>query len=397
MDGAVTSGLPTVDLDTERRIAAAVAEAGVDDFGDPDFAAKLDAYLGAVRQEAEIDPVEGLGLQMLIHGVLVNRLRYHADLRAHPEIADEQVDDPIVITGLFRSGTTKLQRMMSADPGVQALTFWRILNPAPLPGAPTGAADPRIAIARRFTDMLASSNPDYMAAHAWLADEPDEDSLLLWLTFEHLAAASVGFIPSFWKLAQERPQGPNYDYLAGLLRYLQWQDGGRRGRPWVLKSPTHIGNVRPVVEAFPRATLVICHRDPTVVVASFARLFQIFWGLFGNKADLSKVGPPMLDLWAGQMCQGLQQRAELGDDPRILDVRYDDIVADSLGVIRRVYERHGQPITPEAEKAVLSWEAANPQHKFGRHEYTLEACGLTADQVSRAFAPYLQWYAQLPA
>lgn len=396
MTEATPQNVPAADFDTGHRLAAAVAEAGCDDFGDPTFVDNVDAYLTAIREEADVSPMGGLGLQMLVHQLLVNRLRYHADLTAHPEIAAEYVDDPIVVTGLFRTGTTKLQRMLSADPGVQALIFWRIFNPAPLPG-PSEGPDPRIALAQGYVGALAGAAPEFMAAHAWVADEPDEDSLLLWLTFDHLAGASVGYIPSFVDRVRSRPQRPNYDYLAGLLRYLQWQDGGRRDRPWVLKSPTHIGNVGPLLGAFPEATVVFCHRDPAVVVPSFARLFEIFWGLFGNSVELAKVGPPMLELWAGEMRRGLEQRAELGNDPRIVDVRYDDIVADPVAVIRRIYERRGRTVGPEAEKAFLRWEAGNPQHKFGRHSYALDACGLTVDQVETAFAPYLEWYARLPA
>jgi hypothetical protein len=395
MDQVSQQDLPIADFDTGSRVSAAVAEAGADDFGDPEFTENLDAYLTAIRLEADLSPTGGLGLQMLVHQLLVNRLRYHADLRAHPEIVAERVDDPIVVTGLFRTGTTKLQRMLSADPGVQQLTFWRIFNPAPVPGAGDGV-DPRIAIARGYVDALAAGAPEFMAAHAWVADEPDEDSLLLWLTFDHLAGASVGWIPSFVQRVRARQQLPSYEYLAGLLRYLQWQDGGRRDRSWVLKSPTHIGNIEPLLSAFPRATLVFCHRDPTVVVPSFVRLFEIFWGLFGNSVELTEAGPALLELWAGEMCRGLEQRAALADDPRIVDVRYEDIVADSSAVIRRIYAAHGRTVTPEAEKAFVDWEAANPQHKFGRHEYSLEACGLDAAQVEAAFAPYLAWYARLP-
>jgi hypothetical protein len=132
-----------------------------------------------------------------------------------------------------------------------------------------------------------------------------------------------------------------------------------------------------------------------VVVPSFVRLFEIFWGLFGNNVELTKVGPPMLELWAGEMCKGLEQRAALGADPRILDVRYDDIVADPVAVIRRIYDRHGRELTPAAEQAFQAWAADNPQHRYGRHAYSLEACGLTVDQVRSAFAPYLAQMAEM--
>lgn len=386
---------PVADFDADNRIAAAVAEAGSDDFGDPEFTDNVRAYLDAISTEADISPMAGLGLQRLVHGLLVNRLRYHADLATHPEIAAEDVSDPIVVAGLFRTGTTKLQRMLSTDPGVQELTFWRLLNVAPFPGAAPTESDPRIAIARDYVDALASQSPEFMAAHPWIADEPDEDSLLLWLTFNHLAGGSVGYIPTFVKRVQARDQRPNYDYLAGILRYMQWQDGGRRDRPWVLKSPTHVGSIEPILGAFPRATIAFCHRDPTVVVPSFVRLFEIFWGLFGNSVDPRKVGPMMLELWSAEMLKGLEQRDRLGDDPRIVDIYYDDIVANPIDVIGRIYDQHGRTLTREAEKAFFGWEQDNPQHKFGKHSYSLESCGLTEDQVRAAFVPYIERFPRL--
>jgi hypothetical protein len=186
-----------------------------------------------------------------------------------------------------------------------------------------------------------------------------------------------------------RPATPSYRYLADLLRYLQWQDGGRRDRPWVLKSPTHIGNLTAIFEAFPRVTLVHCHRDPVVVVPSFARLFELFWGLFGNQVDPKRIGAVLLELWAAEMARNLEQRAELGPDARIVDVRFEDIVADPIRVIRGITDGHGHRLSADAEARMLAWERANPADLHGKHEYSLQACGLTAEQITMAFAPYI--------
>lgn len=376
-------------LDADRLLAEVAAQCGLDDFGDPEIADKLRAYLSAISTEADLSQQGAMGLEALVRQLLTNRLRFHADLARHPEILDEDVSDPIVILGLFRTGTTKLQRMLSVDPTVQPLTFWRIFNPAPFPDAVPGEPDPRIAVARGYVDNVTAMSPDFMAGHPWIADDVDEDSLLLWLTFDHLANASVGHVPSFVSRVRARPATPSYRYLADVLRYLQWQDGGRRGRPWVLKSPTHIGNLTAIFEAFPRATLVHCHRDPVVVVPSFARLFELFWGLFGNQVDPKRIGAVLLELWSAEMARNLEQRAELGPAARIVDVRFEDIVADPIGVIREITEGHGHRLSDDAEQRMLAWERANPADLYGKHEYSLQACGLTAEQITEAFGPYI--------
>lgn len=386
---------PEPNLDADALMAAATAETGLDDFGPPGVRDDLAVYLRAVLEEANLSPMGLMGLQGFVQRVLVNRLRFHGDLKRHPEILDEDGTDPIIITGLFRTGTTKLQRMMSADPGVQGLTFWRILNPAPFPDAGPGEPDPRIAMAEEYVSLLEQYHPEFIAGHPWQTHEPDEDSLLLWMTFAHLSNAGVGNVPSYVDRVRTRPQRPNYDYLRMLTQYLQWQDGGKRGRPWVLKSPTHIGNLEAIFEAFPNATLVHCHRDPVVVTASFARLFELFWGLFGSQVPLDEIGPILLRLWSSEMDGNLDQRDRLGQSASIVDVRYDDIVDDPVAVLGGIYDRHGRSLTAEGTEAMQRWAADNPQHRFGKHQYTLEACGLTEEEIRSAFARYLDRFGPL--
>jgi len=385
----------TASLDADALMAAASAETGLNDFGPDGVREDLAGYLRSILDDAKPTPTGLLGLQGFVHRLLVNRLRFQNDLKRHPEILDGDAADPIVITGLFRTGTTKLQRMMSADPGVQALSFWRMLNPAPFPDAAPGEPDPRIAEADEYVRLLEQHHPAFIAAHPWQTHEPDEDALLLLMTFAHLANTTVGNVPSFVERVRNRPQRSNYDYLRALIQYLQWQDGGKRERPWVLKSPTHLGNLEPIFEVFPNATLVHCHRDPVVVTASFSQLFALFWGLFGGQVPLEEIGPSVLELWSSEMDRNLAQRDRLGDRARIVDVSYEDIVKDPLTVIGEIYARHNRALPPEATAAMRCWAAENPKGRFGKHEYTLEACGLTEKQIRSAFAPYLERFGSL--
>lgn len=94
-------------------LAAAQAETRLDDFGDCGFVEPLDAVLDSILAEGQlrVAGIEGLRMEIVRH--LVNRLRLVRDVCAHPEILEEPLEDPIVIVGLPRSGTTKLQRMIA--------------------------------------------------------------------------------------------------------------------------------------------------------------------------------------------------------------------------------------------------------------------------------------------
>lgn len=371
-------------LEAAALLAAASAQAGgLVDFGDPSFREPLQRFLASARTEASLSDEGVATLVQDTIRLLVNRLLLQADAAAHPEIAEEDVSDPIVIVGNPRTGTTKLQRMMGAHPGLQSAKLWQILFPARLPGDP----DPRPALTAGFTQQLAEAAPQFMAAHAMIADEPEEEALILQLTFDRSGAHNWFYrTPSYHAWLAGRDQHSAYAYLRATLQHLQWQCGGRRG-PWVLKSPLHTGNLMTLLDTFPRATVVHCHRDPATVVPSFCGLVETIRTVRGHTVDRAELGAFLLQQLAEQWEQNLSQRP-LVPSARVLDVDYDDIVADPLGVIARILDAHGAKLTEADAAAIAGWADANPAGKFGRHEYSLEQYGLGEAQVRTAFAAY---------
>src|SRR5690242_9807682 len=152
-------------LEPRKLVEDAVVEASLDDFGDDQFVEPLTNWLRALRCEAQLTELGTAMWSSTIRGFLVNRLRFQDDVKRYPEILDEVIEPPIVIVGLPRTGTTKLQRMLSSDPGVQKLALWRMMNPAPLSGWTRNGADPRVALADEHLRMLVQQFPDFMAAH----------------------------------------------------------------------------------------------------------------------------------------------------------------------------------------------------------------------------------------
>ena len=65
-------------------------------------------------------------------GQLENRLWVEHWFKRHPEILEQEVLPILLITGLQRTGTTKMQRLLSAQKGARALLSWEALYPAPI-------------------------------------------------------------------------------------------------------------------------------------------------------------------------------------------------------------------------------------------------------------------------
>jgi hypothetical protein len=375
---------------------------GLTDFGGESFEGPMTRYLDGVAREVPFKSggLDAFRASMLNH--LVNRLRIEEDLRRHPEILEEDVSAPIVVVGLPRTGTTKLQRMLSAAPDVQKLYLWRLLNPAPFPGTAAGEPDPRIAVVQggKGVGSETMEATDFTAGHEMTAMQVDEDAFLFDCTLDQSIIGVHAHAPHFTddEWASGTPERESdlegYRYVRKVLQYLQWQDGGRRGRPWILKTIPHLAHLDALLDCYPDATVVQTHRDPHVVVPSIAK---VMYNLYSLSTDVDKkfVGEGMLR-WCSNLAErGLDARDRLQLDEPILDVRYEDVRTDAMSIIREVYRRAGRELTPEAQAAMLRWEQDHEQGKRGAHTYSLEEFSLDEGRVNAALGEYAERFSSL--
>lgn len=383
---SATSEAVALPKTVEGLLAAASATAGLSDFGDRHFLTGLTKLVEALPGEAQLN---ALGEQMVYGGIinlLVNRLRYVRDSKLHPEILDEKIVKPIIVLGLPRTGTSKLQRVLSADPQVQRMDYWRTTNPAPFPDEAPGNPKGRIEAAQAVEQMLTTQFPGWMARHPTEALEPDEELHLMHGSFECMISWLFARVPSYYAYISQCDQRPMYRHLHAQMQYLQWQEGAR-GRPWIMKSPVHINALDVVLETFPDAVLVHCHRDLQKVLPSFASLIETARQIGSDHVDAKTVGSEMLDYWATALDRYLIERDKLPAQS-ILDVTFEEVVGDIVAVIRRIYERAGRVMTAEALAAFRNYDATRPEHHWGTYTYSADDYGYTPELIDRRFAAY---------
>jgi hypothetical protein len=373
---------------------AVVEETGLSDFGSDPFVEGLEVLITATTTEGHLSELGRMAKTADVLRLLRNRLRFEHDVKLHPEILDEPILPPIIILGLVRTGTSKLQGVLSTDPGAQRLELWRMYNSAPFPGASSDGPDPRIAEAQLITQMLHAQAPEFFALHPMEAAAVNEEAVLMDMTFQCPALAMWAPVPSYRRWLDAQPPEPAYQYLRRLLQYLQWQDGGAQGRHFVMKSPAHLGSVRALLRVFPDAVIVHCHRDPSEIIASFSRLILSMRSMMCEEVEPISLGAEMLDIWSSAMQRNVAQRSDPAVAARIVDFHYRQVVQEPIEVARIVYECLGKELSVDAVSAMNGWEDSNPQYKYGRVEYSLEQFGLDQGTVDAAFNSYLDQVAQ---
>lgn len=388
--------IPT--LSVESILSAARLEAGLEDFGDDGIVEPLGQLVASLRAEADLNPAGVIGLHSHYVRLLVNRLRYQRDRNAHPDILKEQVAPPIAVIGMPRSGTTKLHRVLAADPGLAALPTWQLMNPAPFPPSTEAATDPRLAFAEGFFAEFKQHHPEVFAGHPMSATDPDEEtSYLMEMTFDGPLVPVRAYVPTFTSWRWSRSMAPAYRFLREMLAYLQWQQrAGRAASPtFVLKSPLHLGHIEQFAAEFPGMTIAHCHRDPVSSVPSFARLLEVGWAMMTDVVDLERCGRESLALLKTHTDRYLAQRAGIEHRVNFVDVPFRAIVSDPMPLVEEVYGRHGRKVPADMGRYVREWERDNKADRFGKHAYTLERYGLTEAAIGQAFAEYYDRFGAL--
>jgi hypothetical protein len=371
-------------------IATARDRTGLSAGLDASFLEALSQLVRSINREATLTAEGAPAANERLLRVMMNRLRFAADLERAPQILSEPLLAPLIISGLPRVGSTKLHRQLAEGGDFQSLLFWQGFNPAPLPGQMPVGEDPRIAAAVEFLAWRSRSNPATEAAHHMSALEPEEDTYLLEYTLHTYWPTTYYNVPSFLHWLRPRDRSNAFGYVRQLLQYLQWQFHRDNVRPWLLKSPINFGFEREQARHLPGARFVVLHRDPLEVIPSTVAIVREVRRLYcGAPGDLRLVGDWAVEEYAFAVARHLEWRAA-GPDNAVLDIPYRDVVADEERVIARVYEHRGLELTPSALERMRRWSAANAQHQHGQHVYSLEESGLTRERLDRAFAGYLR-------
>lgn len=380
----------------QRLLSEAREMAGVaDNFQDEEIIEPLELILHDLRNgTAQLSPLGAEGLYAQLLAGVMTRMQVLDRVAKYPEILEQEICAPVFITGLPRTGTTKLQRVLAASGLYQYLPLWKILSPVPAIDAVDNDKARRIAIATQEVQRLQQLFPRFYAAHPMLPDQPDEEALILEMSWKVDPPCWRAHLPTFqaWLLQQDIRS--SYQWLKTVLQLEQWLDESRdQPRPWVLKAPGHLGRIDEIYAVFSDAVLVHCHRDPCQALPSGAGMAEEMRGFYSDSVKPEHAGQFVTELLSHDMNRYLQSRPRWeAQGKRFVDVRFAEIVEDAADVCQRVTEAAGNRWRQTAAEQVQAWEVVNPPGKFGKFEYSLAQYGMTEEDVRLRFAQYGKQY-----
>ena len=272
---------------------------------------------------------------------------------------------PLFILGHWRTGTTLLHELLILDERHTYPTTFQCLMPN------------HFLISEGFMkswlpSLMPSRRPmDNMKAGL---DRPQEDEFALCMMGQPSPYLTVAF-------PNRPPQDQEAFALDGLPRpaVAAWKRAFllllkrvtfRVPKRLVLKSPTHTFRLRVLRELFPDAHYVHIVRDPYVVFPSTVNLWKTLYETHGlQRPTFAGLEEHVFETF-NRMYRTLEETRSLIDPSRFHELRYEDLVRDPLGEMRKLYDRLGLGEYDKVEPRLKTYLEANADYRTNRYEMT---------------------------
>lgn len=365
--------------------ASAVKSCGLDDFGsdDDNYREALGVLLESFQRDADLTELGSKMQRFFVRNALVARLVSEAAFKQYPEHAGVPIERPIFVTGLPRTGTTAVHRLLAADPRHQGLELWLTEFPQPRPPRETWSQNPVFQqLDAQFTKAH-EENPDYTGLHFMTADEVEECWQLLRQSLHSVSYETLAHVPTYSQWLARQDWTKPYQRHRRNLQLIGLNDREKR---WVLKNPSHLFALDALFAAYPDALVVQCHRPVETIMASMCSLAQHTTEGWSNTFVGEVIGADSMTTWSRGLELFNAERAKR-DPAQFYDLDYFKLIKDPVGAVDDIYRAFGIEFTDAAREVVSNThEESKKGPRAPKHTYSLADYGLTEEQVKERFA-----------
>ena len=344
------------------------------DLGEDDYQEPLNILIDSLNKEANLTFLGKVATEYQIKKHLSVRGQIYQKSRSIPNTT---ISKPVFVIGLPRSGTTYLFNLLSLDPDHRSPLFWEMMNPLPLCNPGSFAEKMRIMRSRSilfFKNRFISKLDD---VHAITAVSPEECLLIKGFSLKSILYFYMANTPSYLSYLESTDRTSSYLWHRRFLKVLQSASKPKR---WLLKDPSHLGNLEEIISIYPDACFIHIHRDPTETIPSICSLTcQVRKG-FTDSIDLNLLGKRTLEFWEKSKKNNEIQKNNL-DENQYLDIYYEDFINNPLKVIENIYKNFNFNFDKQYKELIKAYIEKSTNTPKEKHIYTLEDYGLDKKEV----------------
>ncbi len=315
--------------------------------------------------------------RLILAPILHLRARRDHDILNHPP-------GSLIVLGYFRSGTTHLHYLLSCDPRFRTPTWSQAL-------CPQGFCFSWAFLRVFMIPFLSAKRPqdDVAIGPDWPAE--DDFALNNWACASSLIGRFVlprahSFYERFHALSRLTPRElARWRRLQyAFLRKLAWLSPSRA---ILLKSPSHTARVAELARMLPRARFVHIARDPAAVIKSNINMADRLGGFnLQDPPHTSETRARVVSEYLDSEDVYLRDSAALPSGS-LVEIRYEDLVADPIATIERIYRELNLTLSDDARQRMLAYLTTVRDYRAANQRDDRAAAARATTELAPASAP----------
>ena len=291
----------------------------------------------------------------------INSLLAKMQSVAHAEALHKaKVHPPIFLLGFWRSGTTFLHELFCCDTHFGFPSTYACMNSSHFLLTEQG-------FHKRRGKQEAYRPMDNMQ-YSWTSPQEDEFSLLCMgapSPYEALLVPSLMSDPKVLLDLRQR-SADEQDCWQHTLQLFLRELTVQQSKPMALKSPTHGFRFPLLPSLFPESRFVIIERNPYEVFASNLKLWTTLLDMYSlESASSEQIEKFVLAAYLIHE-EAIAEGSRKLRPENVARVKYEDLVADPLGEMKRIYSELKLPGFEDAQPALQQYIASVAGHQRNR-------------------------------
>ena len=341
---------------------------------DTQFEEILDVLITSINKEANLTFFGKIATEYQIKEHLRNRVLID---KAYQDLKPGKISKPLIVIGLPRSGTTFLFNLLSKDLKNRSPLFWEMMKPLPLVNRESFSERARILRSDTILFFKERFIPKLDELHAIKATSPEECLLIKVFALQSIFYFYMANTPSYLEYLANSDTRMSYEWH---FKFLSILESTHKPERWLLKDPSHLGNLEEILTYYPDACFIHIKRDPAETLASICSLTSQVRKGFSNEIDLTHLGQKTLDFWANSNNKNESQKLKISSD-RYIEVSYNDLIEDPINLIRDIYTKFLIDLDEVTLERMQGYVDQGSKEAKIKHSYSLEDYGLDIKEV----------------
>ena len=341
---------------------------------DTDCEESLDVLIESINKEGNLTYFGELAAQYQIRQHLNNRSLIQ---KTYKTLDSQKVSKPIIVIGLPRSGTTFLFNLLSKDESNRSPLFWEMMKPLPLVKKDSISELSRVIRSDAILFFKERFIPKLDDLHRIRSKSPEECLLIKVFALQSILYFYMANTPTYLDYLSKSNSRVSYKWHHKFLRVLEETHKPER---WLLKDPSHLGNLEEILSFYPDACFIHICRDPAETLPSICSLTSQVRKGFTDSVDLRKLGGKTLEFWTNSNTKNELQKQNISSE-HYMQIEYTDLVNDPINLIKDIYTKFQFPLNEITLEKMNNYVEEGSKEAKAKHDYCLEDYGLDLQDV----------------